>query len=284
MPNTLKYKINSKKSLCKSKKEKKCKKIKGCKMAKGPKKTFCRKIKNKKYGKTIKKRGGVSLSQLADSPMAQQFSKELPSVDSLKDGAKTLLIGHAKEKLEKMLKENNINLEKEDLDEIIDEISKLEVNEMKPLLEALIKAFKSGDEKEIIRILIKNKTVQKIGLKIMRKNPDLMKQVMASLTGGKLTEAEKKALTENAFASYKGKTNNLDRILQSHPTNTRSISDMVEETKEHERNAERYRDKYRNLTANSSYIEKQNNTFEEAMKRRNERLNSKGSETHVPFS
>lgn len=186
MPNTLKYKINSKKSLCKSKKEKKCKKIKGCKMAKGPKKTFCRKIKNKKYGKTIKKRGGMS--------MAQQISKELPSVDSLKDGAKTLLIGPAKEKLEKMLKENNINLEKEDLDEIIDEISKLEVKEMKPLLEDLIKAFKSGNEKEIIRILIKNKTVQKIGLKIMRKNPDLMKQAKASLRGGELTEDELESL------------------------------------------------------------------------------------------
>jgi len=58
MPKTLKYRINSKKSLCKSKKEKKCKKIKGCKMAKGPKKTFCRKIKNKKYNKTKKTKGG----------------------------------------------------------------------------------------------------------------------------------------------------------------------------------------------------------------------------------
>lgn len=284
MPNTLKYRINSKKSLCKSKKEKKCKKIKGCKMARGPKKTFCRKIKNKKYGKTKKKRGGrMSLSELTKSPMAQQFSKELPSVNSLKDGAKTLLIGPAKEKLEKMLKEKNINLEEEDLNEIIDEISKLEVNEMKPLLEALINAFNRGDEMEIIQTLMKNKKVRGIGLKIMKKNPVLMKQIMESMRGGNYTEA-KKALTDNAFASYKGKTNNLDRILQSHPTNTRSISDMVEETKEHERNAERYRDKYRNLTANSSYIEKQNNTFEEAMKRRNERLNSKGSETLVPFS
>ena len=66
MPNTLKYRINSKKSLCKSKKEKKCKKIKGCKMARGPKKTFCRKIKNKKYGKTKKKRGGTSLGDVAN--------------------------------------------------------------------------------------------------------------------------------------------------------------------------------------------------------------------------
>ena len=281
MPNTLKYKINSKKSLCKSKKEKKCKKIKGCKMAKGPKKTFCRKIKNKKYNKTKKtKGGGMDFKSLADSPMAQQLSKEMPSLDSLKDG----IINQAKGELEKKLKENDINLKKDDFDELIGELSKLEVREMTPLLEALKKAIESGDEKEIIRILIKNKTVQKIGLKIMRKNPDLMKQAMASLRGGELTEADKKALTDEAFARYKGKTNNLDRILQSHPTNTRSISDMVEETKQHERNVERYRDKYRNLTANSSDIEIQNNTFEEAMKRRNKRLNSEGSETHVPFS
>lgn len=53
------YKANSKKSLCKSKKEKKCKKIKGCKMTKGSKKTFCRKIKNKKYRKTVKRGGEI---------------------------------------------------------------------------------------------------------------------------------------------------------------------------------------------------------------------------------
>ena len=227
MPNTIKYRINSKKSLCKSKKEKKCKKIKGCKMAKGPKKTFCRKIKNKKYGKTIKKRGGMDFKSLADSPMAQQFSKEMPSVESLKDSAKTLLIGPAKEKLEKMLKENNINLEKEDLDEIIDEISKLEVNEMKPLVEALIKAFKSGDEKEIIRILIKNETVRKIGLKIMRKNPDLMKQAMASLRGGnKLKEHELQSLER----TYQLATpDELERIMndESKDIKERSIAQKI---------------------------------------------------------
>ena len=47
----------------------------------------------------------------------------------------------------------------------------------------------------IIRILIKNETVRKIGLKIMRKNPDLMKQAMASLRGGnKLKEHELQSL------------------------------------------------------------------------------------------
>lgn len=217
MPNTLKYRINSKKSLCKSKKEKKCKKIKGCKMARGPKKTFCRKIKNKKYGKTKKKRGGrMSLSeltnspmekQLVKSPMAQQFSKELPSVNSLKDGAKNLLIGPAKEKLEKMLKEKNINLKEEDLNEIIDEISKLEVNEMKPLLEALINAFNRGNEKEIIQTLMKNKKVRGIGLKIME-----------SMRGGGHYTEQEEALIEaqkNRFINKNVSSNKLEEIMRN---------------------------------------------------------------------
>lgn len=222
MPNTIKYRINSKKSLCKSKKEKKCKKIKGCKMARGPKKTFCRKIKNKKYGKTMKKRGGrMSLSELTKSPMeltkspmAQQFSKELPSVNSLKDGAKNLLIGPAKEKLEKMLKEKNIKLKEEDLNEIIDEISKLEVNEMKPLLEALINAFNRGDEKEIIQTLMKNKKVRGIGLKIMKKNPVLMESMRG---GGHYTEQEE-ALIEaqkNRFINNNVSSETLEKIMMN---------------------------------------------------------------------
>ena len=48
------YRKNSKKSLCKSKTAKKCKKIKGCKHVSGKKRSFCRKIKNKRYNKTKK--------------------------------------------------------------------------------------------------------------------------------------------------------------------------------------------------------------------------------------
>lgn len=49
------YKTNSKRSLCKSKSDKKCKKLKGCKVAKGTKRRFCRKIKNKSYKNKSKK-------------------------------------------------------------------------------------------------------------------------------------------------------------------------------------------------------------------------------------
>ena len=41
------YRARIKKSLCRGKKGKKCRKFKGCKMAKGTKRSFCRKKKNK---------------------------------------------------------------------------------------------------------------------------------------------------------------------------------------------------------------------------------------------
>tara|TARA_B100000123_G_scaffold236606_1_gene187982 strand:- start:11698 stop:13176 length:1479 start_codon:yes stop_codon:yes gene_type:complete len=113
MSKTLKkeYKANSKKSLCKSKKEKKCKKIKGCKMSKGPKKTFCRKIKNKKYRKTVKKGGEIkrktieedSEENLKNSFLIQNRDGDILEIDMLTDaqnGEKYYL-----------LKENNGNKE-----------------------------------------------------------------------------------------------------------------------------------------------------------------------------
>ena len=74
------YRANSKKSLCKSKKEKKCKKIKGCKMTKGTKKSFCRKIRNKKYNKTKKTIGGFTVGDAVNmaskSPLGSQLKAE----------------------------------------------------------------------------------------------------------------------------------------------------------------------------------------------------------------
>ena len=43
------YRLNSKKSLCKSKTATKCKRIKGCKFTNGKTRKLCRKIKNKSY-------------------------------------------------------------------------------------------------------------------------------------------------------------------------------------------------------------------------------------------
>jgi len=274
MPNTLKYRINSKKSLCKSKKEKKCKKIKGCKMARGPKKTFCRKIKNKKYGKTKKKRGGrMSLGDVADMVSKSPLSKQAKERINAK-------------KQELLSTEIPIN------EDVLKALTKLDEKKIEAFMndEKLKQILLSGKKEEALQRIIKDPKVRELVIgkvkEEVNKNPKMKMLVMEvakeMLMKGGLTEAEKKKMTMEAFASYNGKTNNLDRILQSHPTNTRSISDMVEETEDHERNAAHYRDKYRNLTANSSHIEKQNNTFEEAMKRRKERLNSNGLETYKP--
>ena len=53
------YRARIKKSLCQKKTSKKCKKVRGCKTAKGPKRSFCRKIHNiKNTTRKNKKSGG----------------------------------------------------------------------------------------------------------------------------------------------------------------------------------------------------------------------------------
>lgn len=47
------YRARIKKSLCRGKKGKKCRKFKGCKMANGTKRSFCRKKKNKSTRKRL---------------------------------------------------------------------------------------------------------------------------------------------------------------------------------------------------------------------------------------
>ena len=47
------YRARIKKSLCKGKQGKKCTKVKGCKIAKGSKRSFCRKKKNKSTRKRL---------------------------------------------------------------------------------------------------------------------------------------------------------------------------------------------------------------------------------------
>ncbi len=187
MPNTLKYRINSKKSLCKSKKEKKCKKIKGCKMARGPKKTFCRKIKNKKYGKTMKKRGGMSLSNMAS--MANMAVDE----NKLK-----LVLNNLDEKKIKMMLQG---------------INGLNENQLKQLL--------SGDKNAIIGVIMQNKQLRSLVMKEMMNNSELrglvFKLAKGSMRGGNYTEQEE-ALIEaqkNRFIRKNVSHKTLDNIMMN---------------------------------------------------------------------
>ena len=181
MSKTLKreYKANSKKSLCKSKKEKKCKKIKGCKMSKGPKKTFCRKIKNKKYRKTVKKGGftvGDAVNMASNSPMGAKLKDEL------------------KAKAEKIAK---IPLDENKLHMIHMILSKLDDEKIK----ALMNGVKSIDQETMDKILKGDKMAI---AKVIKENPKLTAEIMKETMhkGGNLDELLNSYTKNNTNRSF----------------------------------------------------------------------------------
>ena len=161
------YKANSKKSLCKSKKEKKCKKIKGCKMTKGPKKTFCRKIRNKKYNKTKKTKGGFTVGQLANSPMGQELKKKMEE--------------KVKEKSAEFMSKNipiPIN------EDVLKALTKIDEEKIKAFMEdeKLKDILLSKNKEEAIQRIVKNEKLRKIVINKVKeevmKNPKMKKLVM----------------------------------------------------------------------------------------------------------
>ncbi len=198
MSKTLKkeYKTNSKKSLCKSKKEKKCKKIKGCKMTKGPKKTFCRKIRNKKYNKTKKTKGGFTvgdaMTMASKSPMAAQLKAEAEKkIQQQKEQAKQKLMAQG----QKMLKAE-IPIDESKLKAIL---SKLDEKKIKALMDGIknidaqtINKIKSGDKEVIMKMIMQNPELRTLLIGKLRqeltKNPEMQKLAMevmrSSMKGG----------------------------------------------------------------------------------------------------
>tara|TARA_Y100000816_G_scaffold291906_1_gene284917 strand:- start:12060 stop:12749 length:690 start_codon:yes stop_codon:yes gene_type:complete len=159
------YKTNSKKSLCKSKKEKKCKKIKGCKMTKGKKKTFCRKIRNKKYNKTQKTKGGFTVGQVVNSPMGQEFKKKLEE--------------KVKEKSAEIMSKNiPIN------EDTLKALTKIDEKKIKAFMEdeKLKDILLSKNKEEAIQRIVKNEKLRKIVINKVKeevmKNPKMKKLVM----------------------------------------------------------------------------------------------------------
>ena len=212
MPNTIKYRINSKKSLCKSKKEKKCKKIKGCKMARGPKKTFCRKIKNKKYGKTKKKRGGVSLGVVANmaskSPLVKQakerFNNKIQNVLSTE-------IPIDESKLEAILSK----LDEKKIEALMDGIKNIDAQ--------TINKIKSGDKKVIMKMIMQNPELQTLLIGKLRqeltKNPEMQKLAMevmrSSMKGGEDFDRSKNSVDalKRLYIDSDKKHDDLDKIM-----------------------------------------------------------------------
>lgn len=191
MPNTLKYRINSKKSLCKSKKEKKCKKIKGCKMARGPKKTFCRKIRNKKYNKTKKTIGGFTVEDAVNmttkSPLGSQLKAEAEKrIQQQKEQAKQRLMAEGQKILNKKLPIDENKLK------II--LSKLDEKKIKDLMQGIknmdaqtINKIKSGDKEAIMKIVMQNPELRALLIGRLRqeltKNPEMQKLAMEVIKG-----------------------------------------------------------------------------------------------------
>ena len=195
------YKTNSKKSLCKSKKEKKCKKIKGCKMTKGPKKTFCRKIRNKKYNKTKKTKGGeMSLGDVANmatkSPLGSQLKAEAEKRIQQK---KEQLKAEAEKKFtaegQKILN-TKTSIDENKLKAIL---NKLDEKKIKALMEVIkdmdadtINKIQSGDKEVIMGMIMENPKLRGFIIgrlrKELTKNPEmrkLVREVMkSSMKGG----------------------------------------------------------------------------------------------------
>ena len=178
------YRANSKKSLCKSKKDKKCKKIKGCKMTKGPKKTFCRKIRNKKYNKTKKTKGGsMSLGDVANmaskSPLGSQLKAEAEKkFQQEKEKAKQRLMAEGQKILDK-----KISIDKNTLKIIL---SKLDEKKIKDLIEGIknmdeetIKKIQSGDTEVIMKMVKQNPELRALMEVIKDMDADTIKKIQS---------------------------------------------------------------------------------------------------------
>ena len=202
------YKTNSKKSLCKSKKEKKCKKIKGCKMTKGPKKTFCRKIRNKKYNKTKKtKGGGMSLGDVANmatkSPLGSQLKAEAEKrIQQKKEQLKAEVEKKLTAEGQKILN-TKIPIDESKLKAILNKLDEKKIKELMNGIEDLMELIKdmddktknkikSGDKEVIMKMVMQNPKLRALLIGKLRqeltKNPEMQKlatEVMrSSMKGG----------------------------------------------------------------------------------------------------
>lgn len=241
MSKTLKkeYKINSKKSLCKSKKEKKCKKIKGCKMTKGPKKTFCRKIRNKKYNKTKKtKGGGMSLGDVANmatkSPLGSQLKAEAEKRIQQK---KEQLKAEAEKKLtaegQKILN-TKLSIDENKLKAILNKLDEKKIKDLMEGIKHLIESIKDMDDKKknkiksgnkevIMRMIMENPELRALLIDELLKNPEMRKLAVEVAMKTPMKGGEDFDRSENS-------ENALKRMYSS--LNTDKLNEIMNDEKE----------------------------------------------------
>ena len=118
--------------------------------------------------------------------------------------------------------------------------------QLKSLNEAQLKQLLSGDKNAIIGVIMQNKQLRSLVMKEMMNNSELRGLIFelakGSMRGG-LTEAEKKAMTENAFAPYTRNSGFVNSLTENN-TN-RPIKDIARETEQRLKSA----DHYKNLTS-----------------------------------
>ena len=208
-------------------------------MARGPKKTFCRKIRNKKYNKTKKTIGGFTVEDAVNMTTKSQLGSQLKAeaekrIQQQKEQAKQRLMAEGQKILNKKLPIDENKLK------II--LSKLDEKKIKDLMQGIknmdaqtINKIKSGDKEAIMKIVMQNPELRALLIQELTKNPEMQKLAMEVIKG-----------------SMKG--GNVDELLKGFTKNNtnRSFEDIARETKEHEKKSEEYRLKANQLAHESA--------------------------------
>ena len=236
-------------------------------MTKGTKKSFCRKIRNKKYSKTKKTLGGFTVGDAVNmaskSPLGSQLKAEAEKrIQQQKEQAKQRLMAEGQKILNKKLPIDENKLK------II--LSKLDEKKIKDLMQGIknmdaqtINKIKSGDKEAIMKIVMQNPELRALLIGRLRqeltKNPEMQKLAMEVIKG-----------------SMKG--GNVDELLKGFTKNNtnKSFEDIARETKEHEKKSEEYRLKANQLAHESA------NRYQTMDNVQSRRPFSNGGNQHLP--
>lgn len=205
-------------------------------MTKGPKKTFCRKIRNKKYNKTKKTKGGFTvgdaMTMASKSPMGAQLKAEAEKkIQQQKEQAKQKLMAEGQKILNK-----KIPIDENKLKIILSKLDEKKIKELMDGIEDLMKVIKDMDDETINKIKSGNKEVI---MRMIMENPKLRSLLIGEL----LKNPEMRKLAMEVAMKTPMKGGDLDALLKGYTKNNtnRSFEDIARETKEHEKKAAEYR-------------------------------------------
>ena len=175
-------------------------------MTKGPKKTFCRKIRNKKYNKTKKtKGGGMSLGDVANmatkSPLGSQLKAEAEKrIQQKKEQLKAEAEKRIQQKKEQLKAEvekkltaegqkilnTKIPIDENKLKAILNKLDEKKIKDLMEGIKHLIESIKDMDDKKknkiksgnkevIMRMIMENPELRALLIDELLKNPEMRK-------------------------------------------------------------------------------------------------------------